>query len=60
MASRVPRISPIEILKGSELGGDIKNGEGGDWEKIEREGDRVYMPPEMLRGVFVPAADIFR
>jgi mitosis inhibitor protein kinase SWE1 len=29
-------------------------------EKLEREGDRVYMPPEMLRGIFVMAADIFR
>lgn len=29
-------------------------------EKLEREGDRVYMAPEMLRGVFVRAADIFR
>jgi hypothetical protein len=29
-------------------------------EKLEREGDRVYMPPEMLRGVFVKAADVFR
>lgn len=56
-ATRYPRISPAEILEGSGLGGsvgDVKQ------EKISREGDHTYMPPEMLRGVFVMAADIFR
>jgi mitosis inhibitor protein kinase SWE1 len=58
LATRWPRISPQEIIAGSGLGGSI-----GLWtdssEKLEREGDRVYMPPEMLNGVFVMAADIF-
>jgi len=58
LASRYPRIEPAEILEGSGLGGStILDGKG---EKLEREGDRVYMPPEMLRGIFVMAADIFR
>ncbi len=49
---------PIEILKGSGLGGSTVL--GGRQEKLEREGDRGYMAPEMLRGEFVMAADIFR
>ena len=58
LASRYPRIAPDEILDGSGLGGStILNCKE---EKLEREGDRVYMPPEMLRGIFVMAADIFR
>jgi mitosis inhibitor protein kinase SWE1 len=58
LASRYPRITPDEILEGSGLGGStILNCKE---EKLEREGDRVYMPPEMLRGIFVMAADIFR
>lgn len=56
LASRWPRISPAEIIAGSRLGGTVGSGKD---EKLEREGDRVYMPPEMLRGVFVMAADIF-
>lgn len=62
MGSRVPRVHPSDILRGSGLGGEV--GGAGEvitgWEKLEREGDRVYMPPEMLQGVFVPAADLFR
>ncbi|RSH76755.1 uncharacterized protein EHS24_005333 [Apiotrichum porosum] len=56
LATRWPRLSPAEIIEGSGLGGSI-----GVWkeDKLEREGDRIYMPPEMLRGVFVMAADIF-
>ncbi|WVO17133.1 hypothetical protein L204_104823 [Cryptococcus depauperatus] len=61
LATRWPRISPTEILEGAGLG--IGNGNfamlGTGKEKLEREGDRVYMAPEMLRGVFVMAADIF-
>ncbi|WVF67343.1 hypothetical protein IAT40_002097 [Kwoniella sp. CBS 6097] len=61
LATRWPRIEPAKILEGSGLGAGttgstILHGKG---EKLEREGDRVYMPPEMLRGVFVMAADIF-
>lgn len=56
LATRWPRVSPAEIIAGSGLGGSIGDGRE---EKLEREGDRVYMPPEMLRGVFVMAADIF-
>ncbi len=58
LATRYPRIDPIEILKGSGLGGSTVL--GGRQEKLEREGDRGYMAPEMLRGEFVMAADIFR
>ncbi|WVW86418.1 hypothetical protein I302_108464 [Kwoniella bestiolae CBS 10118] len=62
LATRYPRIEPAEILRGSGLGAG--NGFSSSSiplrsEKLEREGDRVYMPPEMLRGVFVMAADIF-
>ncbi|WRT69982.1 uncharacterized protein IL334_006975 [Kwoniella shivajii] len=62
LATRYPRIEPDEILKGSGLdagnmGSNIlTSGKPG---KLEREGDRVYMPPEMLNGIFVMAADIF-
>jgi mitosis inhibitor protein kinase SWE1 len=53
----------VVILEGSGLGGSaimVGNGSStGGKEKLEREGDRVYMPPEMLRGLFVMAADIF-
>ncbi|OCF44504.1 WEE protein kinase [Kwoniella heveanensis CBS 569] len=61
LATRWPRIEPAKILEGSGLGAGntgstIRHGKG---EKLEREGDRVYMPPEMLRGVFVMAADVF-
>lgn len=58
LATRWPRVSSEEIITGSGLGGSV-----GTWHekdrKLEREGDRVYMPPEMLRGVFVRAADIY-
>ncbi|KAK8853440.1 hypothetical protein IAR55_004146 [Kwoniella newhampshirensis] len=63
LATRWPRLEPGEILKGSGLGPGSGSTSmammGGRGEKLEREGDRVYMPPEMLRGVFVMAADIF-
>lgn len=62
LATRWPRVEPVEILRGAGLG--MGNGNiamlGTGKEKLEREGDRVYMAPEMLRGVFVMAADIFR
>lgn len=61
LATRWPRVEPVEILRGAGLG--MGNGNiamlGTGKEKLEREGDRVYMAPEMLRGVFVMAADIF-
>jgi len=57
MATRWPRVSPAEIIHGSGLGGVVPHDT--KREKLEREGDRVYMPPEMLQGVFVMAADIF-
>jgi mitosis inhibitor protein kinase SWE1 len=63
LATRWPRVDPVVILEGSGLGGSaimVGNGSStGGKEKLEREGDRVYMPPEMLRGLFVMAADIF-
>ncbi|KAL7424508.1 mitosis inhibitor protein kinase swe1 [Cryptotrichosporon argae] len=55
LATRWPRVSPQAIIAGSGLGGTAP----AESERLEREGDRVYMPPEMLRGVFVQAADIF-
>lgn len=60
LASRWPRVDPAEILRGSGLGGNLGTAMGARVEKLEREGDRVYMPPEMLRGEFTIAADIFR
>ncbi|WWC91977.1 uncharacterized protein L201_006930 [Kwoniella dendrophila CBS 6074] len=64
LATRYPRLQPSEILQGSGLGlGSSSHSSllsiGNKIEKLEREGDRVYMPPEMLRGIFVMAADIF-
>lgn len=58
LATRWPRVHPSVILEGSGLGGVVPTDV--NMEKLEREGDRVYMPPEMLRGVFVKAADVFR
>ncbi|BEI92297.1 uncharacterized protein CcaverHIS019_0411170 [Cutaneotrichosporon cavernicola] len=55
-ATRWPRISPAEIVAGSQLGGSI--GEVRQ-EKLHREGDHTYMPPEMLKGKFVKPADIY-
>ncbi|WVQ83675.1 hypothetical protein IAT38_005818 [Cryptococcus sp. DSM 104549] len=61
LATRWPRIEPAEILRGAGLG--MGNGNlamlGTGREKLEREGDRVYMAPEMLHGGFTMAADIF-
>ncbi|KAK4684784.1 mitosis inhibitor protein kinase SWE1, partial [Tremellales sp. Uapishka_1] len=56
LATRWPRVDPATILEGSGLGGNAFVGRP---EKLEREGDRVYMPPEMLRGQFVMPADIY-
>lgn len=58
LASRWPRVRPTEILRESGLGGTFTFPD--TVAKLEREGDRVYMAPEMLQGVFVMAADIFR
>lgn len=58
LATRWPRLSAAEIIHGSGLGGVVPH--EAVHGKLEREGDRVYMPPEMLRGLFVMAADIFR
>jgi len=58
LATRWPRVSPAEIIHGSGLGGVVPP--AAKREKLEREGDRVYMPPEMLQGVFVMAADVYR
>ncbi|GMK56828.1 hypothetical protein CspeluHIS016_0306680 [Cutaneotrichosporon spelunceum] len=55
-ATRWPRVSPSEIVAGSQLGGSI--GEVRQ-EKLHREGDHTYMPPEMLKGQFVMPADIY-
>ncbi|ODN77503.1 hypothetical protein L202_04674 [Cryptococcus amylolentus CBS 6039] len=62
LATRWPRVEPLEILKGAGLGmgsGNMAVLSTMRKEKLEREGDRVYMAPEMLRGFFVMAADIF-
>ncbi|WVR09648.1 hypothetical protein IAU60_006721 [Kwoniella sp. DSM 27419] len=61
LATRWPRVEPAKILEGSGLGAGNPTSSAmlTKGEKLEREGDRVYMPPEMLRGVFVMAADIF-
>ncbi|EIW72215.1 hypothetical protein TREMEDRAFT_66766 [Tremella mesenterica DSM 1558] len=59
LAARWPRVTPQEVLEGSGLGGSVAGIGLGSPEKLEREGDRVYMAPEMLRGVFEMAADIF-
>ncbi len=59
LASRWPRVGPAAILIGAGLGGDASPASN-EFNKIaDREGDRVYMPPEMLRGHFSMAADIF-
>jgi mitosis inhibitor protein kinase SWE1 len=59
LASRWPRISPTAVLAGSGLGGDVGSGNAEVTKMTDREGDRVYMPPEMLRGHYSMAADIF-
>jgi mitosis inhibitor protein kinase SWE1 len=63
LASRYPRVPPAKILEGSGLGGSVTALEGSlataNWQRLDREGDRQYMPPEMLRGVYSMPADIF-
>lgn len=59
MASRWPRISAPEILAGSGLGGDLGNATS-NARLTDREGDRIYMAPEMLQGQFTTANDVFR
>lgn len=59
MATRWPRVSAEQILAGSGLGGDVGNATGIS-RLSDREGDRVYMAPEMLRGDFTAANDVFR
>lgn len=59
MATRWPRISAGEILVGSGLGGEVGNASGIS-RLSDREGDRVYMAPEMLQGDFIAANDVFR
>ncbi|KIR73094.1 WEE protein kinase [Cryptococcus deuterogattii CA1014] len=53
LATRWPRVEPVEILRGAGLGMGSGNIAmlGTGKEKLEREGDRVYMAPEMLRVV---------
>ena len=60
LASRWPRLTAPEIVRGSGLGEDPEAFASVDVSRLEREGDRVYMPPEMLQGVFWKEADIFR
>jgi mitosis inhibitor protein kinase SWE1 len=59
MASRWPRISAEQILSGSGLGGEVGNASSSS-RLADREGDRVYMAPEMLKGQFTSANDVFR
>lgn len=62
LASRWPRIDARAILEGSGLGGDVgpSTHSAGTGRITDREGDRVYMPPEMLQGQYTMAADVFR
>lgn len=59
LATRWPRLPAEAILKGSGLAGDAGNVTG-FMRLSDREGDRVYMAPEMLHGQYSMAADIFR
>lgn len=59
MASRWPRISAEAILAGSGLGGEVGNAVSNP-RITDREGDRIYMAPEMLKGEFTAANDVFR
>ncbi len=59
LASRWPRVNAASILAGSGLGGDVGSTSTSTNKIADREGDRVYMPPEMLRGHYSMAADIF-
>ena len=59
LATRWPRLPAEAILEGSGLAGDAGNVTG-FLRLSDREGDRVYMAPEMLHGQYSMAADIFR
>ena len=59
LATRWPRVTAEAILAGSGLGGDVGNITG-ITRLADREGDRIYMAPEMLHGQYSMAADIFR
>ncbi|KAJ9095636.1 hypothetical protein QFC21_005508 [Naganishia friedmannii] len=58
LATRWPRVTAEAILAGSGLGGDVGNITG-ITRLADREGDRIYMAPEMLHGQYSMAADIF-
>ncbi|KAJ9114634.1 hypothetical protein QFC22_005509 [Naganishia vaughanmartiniae] len=58
LATRWPRVNAEAILVGSGLGGDVGNITG-ITRLADREGDRIYMAPEMLHGQYSMAADIF-
>ncbi|GHJ84693.1 hypothetical protein NliqN6_1095 [Naganishia liquefaciens] len=58
LATRWPRLPAEAILEGSGLAGDAGNVTG-FLRLSDREGDRVYMAPEMLHGQYSMAADIF-
>ncbi|KAJ9111390.1 hypothetical protein QFC19_001158 [Naganishia cerealis] len=58
LATRWPRVTAEAILAGSGLGGDVGN-ISGITRLADREGDRIYMAPEMLHGKYSMAADIF-
>jgi mitosis inhibitor protein kinase SWE1 len=59
LATRWPRLPAEAILAGSGLAGDAGNVTG-IMRLSDREGDRVYMAPEMLHGQYSMAADVFR
>lgn len=73
LASQWPRVSTFEIMEAAAIGtsswpsltdaaktdGRSKRSDG-PAEDLEREGDREYIAPEVLQGVYGKAADVFR
>jgi len=58
MASVWPRMSSVEnTASASESGSGGSDGTGSGF---EREGDKLYLAPEVLQGRYSKAADVFR
>lgn len=67
LATRWPRVDTKTILEGANMGDDDLNNADAMTssllnhtpKSLEREGDREYIAPEILRGEFGKAADVF-
>lgn len=60
MASLWPRPASLDSTASSAASASMLGGSGGGTGGFEREGDKLYLAPEVLQGRYGKAADIFR